>query len=214
MLNAKADKGRNTAPVFVLGCPHSGTTLLDDMLLSAGGLAVYLSESNAFNVLALHFGDLRVRSNRQNLLQAWLGSKLFRASGLGALQVEKKVLEECNTAADFPQIVMDEIVSMQGVRRWAEKSGESLLHLPLIKQLIPRLWSFISSAMGAPLRCLWRNYVMSARPVGGLPKPDGSRCVLGPVCTGTGVYWEWKVEHGRNYGGLLGLTAWSFTLRI
>jgi len=124
------------------------------------------------------------------------------------------VLEECNTAADFPQIVMDEIVSMQGVRRWAEKSGESLLDLPLIKQLIPRLWSFISSAMGAPLRCLWRNYVMSARPVGGLPKPDGSRCVLGPVCTGTGVYWEWKVEHGRNYGGLLGLTAWSFTLRI
>jgi hypothetical protein len=40
-------------------------------------------------LLALRFRDLRVRSNRQNLLQAWLGSKLFRASGLGALQVEK-----------------------------------------------------------------------------------------------------------------------------
>jgi hypothetical protein len=40
MLNAKTDKGRNTAPVFVLGCPRSGTTLLDDMLLSAGGFAV------------------------------------------------------------------------------------------------------------------------------------------------------------------------------
>jgi hypothetical protein len=158
----------------------------------------------------LHFGDLRVRSNRQNLLQAWLGSKLFRASGLGALQVEKKVLEECNTAADFPQIVMDEIVSMQGVRRWAEKSGESLLHLPLIKQLIPRLWSFISSAMGAPLRCLWRNYVMSALSRGWTaPKPDGSRCVLGPVCTGNG-----RSNTGKIMGACWGLTAWSFTLRI
>jgi hypothetical protein len=92
----------------------------------------------------------------------------------------RKVLEECNTAADFPQIVMDEIVRVQGVRRWAEKSPESLLHLPLVKQLIPGLWSFISSAMGAPLPCLWRNYVMSALSRGWTaPKPDGSRCVLG-----------------------------------
>jgi hypothetical protein len=38
--------------VFVLGSPISGTTLLYEMLLSAGGFAVYLAEANVFNLLA------------------------------------------------------------------------------------------------------------------------------------------------------------------
>jgi sulfotransferase family protein len=194
MVNTKADKGRNTAPVFVLGCPRSGTTLLYDMLLSAGGFAVYLAESNVFNVLALRFGDLRVRSNRQNLLQAWLGSKLFRASGLEVQQIEKKVLEECNTAGDFLQIVMNELASMQGMRRWAENSPESLLHLPLIKQLIPRalVIHIIRDGRAVAMSLEKLRYVR--------PFPWEDRQSL----TGAGVYWEWMVEHGRHYGSLLG----------
>ena len=40
---------RSKAPVFVLGCGRSGTKFLYHTLLSAGGFAVYHSESNAFN---------------------------------------------------------------------------------------------------------------------------------------------------------------------
>ena len=54
---------RNKAPVFVLGCGRSGTTLLYHMLLSAGDFAVYRAESNAINLLEPRFGDLSVRHN-------------------------------------------------------------------------------------------------------------------------------------------------------
>src|SRR5712691_10742419 len=120
MSNPMASSKRATAPVFVLGCPRSGTTLLYDMFLSAGGFAVYLAESNVFNVLALRFGDLAAKSNRQKLLHAWLGSKLFRATGLESKQIEKKVLEECRNSGDFLRIVMDDIARTQGMQRWAE----------------------------------------------------------------------------------------------
>ncbi|HEY6339548.1 MAG TPA: sulfotransferase [Candidatus Sulfotelmatobacter sp.] len=194
MLDTTADKQRNTAPVFVLGCPRSGTTLLYDMLLSAGGFAVYLAESNVFNVLALRFGDLRTTSNREKLLRVWLGSKLFRASGLDAKCIEKKILEECRHAGDFLQIVMDEIALKQGMRRWAENSPESVLHLPLIKKLIPRalVIHIIRDGRAVAMSLEKLRYVR--------PFPWQQRQSL----MSAGAYWEWIVQRGRRYGSLLG----------
>jgi hypothetical protein len=100
---------RKHAPVFVLGSPRSGTTLLYDMLLSAGGFAVYLAESNVFNLLMPRFGDLSSRSNREQLMEAWLNSRLFLASGLDRDHIRKRVLEECRNGGDFLRIVMGEI---------------------------------------------------------------------------------------------------------
>jgi hypothetical protein len=192
MSSRQSDAQRSTAPVFVLGCPRSGTTLLYDMLLSAGDFAVYLAESNVFNVLALRFGDLRIRHNREELLRAWLGSKLFRASGLDAQLIEKKIKEQCRSEADFLCIVMNEIAQKQGMRRWAENSPESLLHLPLIKKLIPRALIIHMIRDG-------RAVAMSLEKLRYLrPFPWETRQSL----MGAGVYWEWMVEKGRAYGRL------------
>ena len=185
---------RKRAPVFVLGCPRSGTTLLYDMLLSAGGFAVYLAESNVFNVLALRFGDLSARSNRQKLLRVWLGSKLFRATGLDSQEIEKKLLEECRNPGDFLCIVMDEVARSQGMQRWAENSPECLLHLPLIKQLIP-------DALVVHIIRDGRDVATSLERVRYVrPFPWEERQNL----IGSGVYWEWMVQRGRAYGTLLG----------
>jgi len=67
------------APVFVVGCPRSGTTLLYHMLLSSGGFAVYRAESNVFNLLSPRFGDLGVRKNRQRLMNIWLRTGMLRS---------------------------------------------------------------------------------------------------------------------------------------
>src|SRR5258707_12157968 len=104
---------RSRSSVFVLGSPRSGTTLLYDMLLSAGEFAVYLAESNVFNLLVPRFGDLSVRSNREKLLQSWLNSKLFRASGLDAQHMHDRILDECRNGGDFLRILMGEICSSQ-----------------------------------------------------------------------------------------------------
>lgn len=185
---------RRTAPVFVLGCPRSGTTLLYDLLLSAGGFAVYLAESNVFNVLALRFGDLGARQNRQRLLRVWLGSKLFRATGLDAEEIEKKVLEQCQNAGDFLRMVMEGVARSQNMQRWAENSPECLLHLPLIKQLIPDALVLHIIRDGRDVATSLER-VRYVRP---FPWEERQNLI------GSGVYWEWIVQQGRQYGKLLG----------
>ena len=93
--NAPGLAGRRKAPVFVLGCPRSGTTLLYHMLLSAGDFAVYRTESNVFNLLAPRFGGMRSTSDRTELMKCWLKSKLFRVSGLDGKQIGAKIMAEC-----------------------------------------------------------------------------------------------------------------------
>src|SRR5437667_6650042 len=92
--SASGAKGaiRSKAPVFVVGCPRSGTTVLYHMLLSAGRFAIYRAESNVFSVLQPRFGNLGSESNRRALLGCWLNSKLFQVSGLDASVVSDKVL--------------------------------------------------------------------------------------------------------------------------
>jgi len=164
------------------------------MLLSAGGFAVYLAESNVFNLLAPHFGDLGKRDNRQRLLRVWLNSKLFRASGLDSAQIENDILQKCRNAGDFLRIVMDAIAREQGMQRWAENSPEGILHLPLIKRLIPDALVIHMIRDGRDV-AMSLNHVRYLRPF-----PWQDRISL----TGAGVYWEWIAECGRSYGRQLG----------
>src|SRR5678809_1023298 len=78
---------RATAPVFVIGSPRSGTTLLYHMLLSAGGFAYYRNETHVFNSLAPRCGDLTRQANRDTLLDIWLPSQMHARSGLTAEDV-------------------------------------------------------------------------------------------------------------------------------
>jgi hypothetical protein len=181
---------RNRAPVFVLGSPRSGTTLLYDMLLSAGGFAVYLAESNVFNLLVPRFGNLAIRSNREKLLQAWLNSKLFRASGLEADKIRQRILDHCQNGGDFLSIVMGEICSSQGAPRWAENSPEGMLYLPGIRQAFP-------DALFVHIIRDGRDVAASLgklRYVRAFPWEDRHSLM------GCGLYWEWMVEHGRRFG--------------
>src|SRR5712691_2039976 len=88
----RATRPRSKAPVFVLGCGRSGTTLLYHMLLSSGNFAVYRTESNVINLLEPRFGDLSVARNRRRLLQAWYHSRLYTLSGLDKSELEARVM--------------------------------------------------------------------------------------------------------------------------
>lgn len=185
---------RRRAPVFVLGSPRSGTTLLYDMLLSAGGFAVYLAESNVFNLLAPRFGNLSSRTNRQRLLNAWLGSKLFRASGVEAERIRQRILADCHNQGDFLRIVMEEICVTQGTSRWAENSPEGMLYLPLIKRFVPDalVVHIIRDGRDVANSLAQLQYVR--------PFPWEQRYSV----IGCGLYWEWIVQRGRSFGRSLG----------
>jgi hypothetical protein len=187
---------RENAPVFVVGCPRSGTTLLYNMLLSSGGFAVYLAESNVFNLLVPRFGDLSVRANREKLMDAWLQSKLFRASFLDAQKIQDKVLSECRNGGDFLRIVMQEITQAQGVQRWADNSPEELLHAVEIKKTIPEALFVHIIRDGRDV-----SLSLDARPHKWIRPFWVDRHDSLAV---TGIFWEWVVQRGRKQGEALG----------
>lgn len=192
--NALGLAGRRKAPVFVLGCPRSGTTLLYHMLLSAGDFAVYRTESNVFNLLAPRFGGMRSASNRTELMKCWLKSKLFRVSGLNGEQIEAKIISECRGAGDFLRLVMEEVARVQGVRRWADCTPEHLLYVDEIKRQIP-------DALFVHIIRDGRDVALSYAKQGWshpLPWDKGERLAV------AGLYWEWLVRQGRAQGQRLG----------
>jgi sulfotransferase family protein len=175
---------RSTWPVFVMGCHRSGTNLLYDNLLSAGGFAVY-------KMLIPRFGSIENPDNRRRILDAWLRSKGFRRSGLDVAQVTAKVMDECRSGGDFLRITMGEIARQQNVARWAVYDPDNVLYVPRIKADIPQAL-FIHIVRDG------RDIALSLKKMGGfqpLPWDRRSRSLLA-----TAMYWEWMVHRGREYG--------------
>jgi hypothetical protein len=182
------------APVFVLGCPRSGTTLLYDMLISSGHFADYRVETRIFDKATPPFGSLNSIRNRKKLLNAWLQSDYFQRSGLKPNDIRERVLAECRNAGDFLRIVMEGIARNQGVERWAEKTPANLLYIPQIKETIPD--------------ALLIHIIRDGRDVAA----SMSRMCWGDTfswdrrhrLTVCGLYWQWLVQKGRRYGGRFG----------
>jgi hypothetical protein len=193
-LESVGEMSRKTAPVFVLGCPRSGTTVLYHMLLSAGGFAVYRSESNVFNLLVPRFHAMRSAADRKELLDVWLRSKLFRVSGLDAGEISTKIMAECHGGGDFLRIVMQEIAHQQGVGRWADCTPDHLLYMQEIKRQIP-------DALFVHIIRDGRDVALSyARQRWSYPLPWDRNERLGV----SALYWEWAVRKGREQGKRLG----------
>ena len=185
---------RSLAPVFVLGCVRSGTTLLYHMLLSAGNFAVYRAESAVLSLLEPRFGDLSVNRNKGRLLKAWCESRLFTASGLDKQSISRKVMQECRNGGDFLRIVMSEIAARQGVERWADTTPEHLLYLHRIKQTIP-------DALVIHVIRDGRDVALSTDKQGYIRRLPWDRL---PSKMAAGLYWDWMVSKGRRDGRDLG----------
>jgi hypothetical protein len=185
---------RSKAPVFVLGCGRSGTTLLYHMLLSAGNFAVYRTESNAINLLEPRFGDLSVKSNKEKLMDAWLASKLYEQSGLDAESIRAKVIAQCRNGGDFLRIIMTEMARQQNVERWADCTPEHLLYLERIKETIPEALIIHIIRDG-------RDVALSTAKLGYIRRRWWDHT---PNVMVSGLYWEWIVRKGREAGRKFG----------
>ncbi len=188
----RGERGR--APVFVVGCPRSGTTLLYHMLLSAGGFAYYRAETHVFNTLVRRFGNLQTVADRERLMEKWLGSVFYRRSGLDSEQIRARVRSECHNGGDFLRLVMGGIAARQGVSRWADCTPQHVLHMSEIKETIPE-------ALFVHIIRDGRDVALSLDRAGWVaPFPwDGGRKRLV-----AGLRWEWVVNKGREDGARLG----------
>src|ERR1700683_252632 len=181
-------------PVFVLGSPRSGTTLLYHMLLSAGGFAVYRSEGKVFDLIAPRCGNLRQVGNKRKMLDLWFQTRMFSVSGVDAKQFETKILAECNSAGDFLRIFMEQNARDQNVDRWAECTPEHVLYMSWIKQEIPDALfvHIIRDGRDVALSLKKQRWV---RP---FPWDENKEVRV------AGASWEWIVGKGRHFGRSLG----------
>lgn len=192
--NRPGVSARGMAPVFVLGCGRSGTTLLYHMLLSSGNFAIYRTESNVINLLEPRFGDLSAARNQRRLLDAWYESRLYTLSDLEKDPLEQRVMADCKNGGDFLRIIMEEMASKQGVERWADNTPEHLLHLRRIKETIPNalIIHIIRDGRDVALSTAKQAYIH--------PLPWDKK----PTVMVAGLYWEWMVNKGRKDGRDLG----------
>jgi len=185
---------RSKAPVFVVGCPRSGTTLVYHMLLSAGNFAIYRAESQVFNLLEPRFGDLSIASHKRALLAAWHRSPLFTKSGLNAEEIEACVMSGCRNGGDFLRLVMGAMAGQQGAERWADCTPEHLLYLERIKETIPEALIVHVVRDG-------RDVSLSLEKQGWIRPFKWDREHALEV---SALYWNWIVRRGRAVGRRLG----------
>jgi hypothetical protein len=182
---------RSQAPIFVIGCHRSGTNLLYDTLLSAGGFAIYRGYLPVYKMLIPRFGNFNRLENRQKVVEAWLHSKGFRRSGLEADFVREKVLNECANGGDFIRITMDEVARRQQAPRWAVYDPDTVLHIPHIKADIP-------DAIFVHIIRDGRDIALSLTKMGGFRPFPWDRRQRG--LRETALYWQWNVRRGRTNG--------------
>jgi len=182
---------RGKCPVFVMGCHRSGTNLLYDTLLSAGGFVVYRGFLPVYKILIPRFGRFDKLENRKRMMETWLRSKGFRRSGLDATELTETVLADCKSGGDFMRIVMDEIAHRQNVQRWAVYDPDNVLHVLRIKKDIPEAL-FVHIIRDGRDIALSLNKMDGFKP---FPWDRKSRSLRE-----TAVYWEWMVRTGQRYG--------------
>ncbi|MWA04255.1 sulfotransferase [Actinomadura sp. LD22] len=128
-------------PVFVLGCPRSGTTLLQQMLHSHRRLAVP-SETRFVHVAyerRLDFGDLRAEANRRALGE-WIttgGGTRFGVLGLDAGEVVDDIVHGPPTLGSALAAVFRRYAREHGKARWGDKRPSYFRKVPMLLRMFP-----------------------------------------------------------------------------
>jgi hypothetical protein len=183
-------KPRKQRPVFVIGCHRSGTNLLYDTLLSAGGFARYHACPTVYETLLPYCGDLAVSRNREKLVQVWSRSKPFRRTGLVEEEIGSRILGECRSGGDFLRIVMGEVARHTRADRWAVYDPDNALYIRQIKRDLPE-------ALFVHIVRDGRDIALSLTKMGGL-QPfwwDQRRNLFASA-----LYWQWVVRRARRHG--------------
>lgn len=124
-------------PVFIIGCPRSGTTWLYHILLSAGRFAIYRSETHFYSRFGPCFGNFASPGQRARFLSWWLPSEYFLRSGLDSASFYGKAMEHGCSPGALLRLFMNEICAYQHAARWAECTPGNALYIRRIKKDFP-----------------------------------------------------------------------------
>src|SRR5690606_6754755 len=131
-------------PIFVMGCPRSGTTMLQLMLHAHPRIAI--PPENRF-VLPIYsrrreFGDLRDPENRRRLAAAIIGGKgtlktKFKHLGLDAAAITEAIVNGPPTVGSAIGAVFRGYAQRFDKPRWGDKRPAYHHYLPFIRRMFP-----------------------------------------------------------------------------
>jgi hypothetical protein len=128
-------------PIFVLGCPRSGTTLLQLMLHAHPRIAIPPETRFLLDCYRARnsFGDLRVEANRRALARAITGQRrtLFYDLGLDAKEIEEEIAAGPPTLGSALGIVFRAYARRFGKPRWGDKRPGYVEYIPALLRLFP-----------------------------------------------------------------------------
>ncbi|MDL4772714.1 sulfotransferase family protein [Actinomadura xylanilytica] len=134
-----ADSNR---PFFVIGCPRSGTTLLQLMLHSHRRIAVPAETRFLLPAYTARcdFGDLQDTDNRRALAEWITGRKAtkFRELGLDAAEVVDEIVAGPPTLGSALGIVFRAYARKTGKPRWGDKRPSYSQHVVPLLRLFPQ----------------------------------------------------------------------------
>jgi hypothetical protein len=180
--------------VFVVGCPRSGTTLLQRMLDNHSELAL----ANDTHFIPAAVGGFRPRPDLPLTPEMVERVREFRTragKGFDRLQLPDGALERAaSTARTYPRFVSalySELAAVHG-KPWAgEKTPDYVRHLPLLASLFPwaKLVHLIRDGRDSTLALL--DWAQPGKGPGRLKLWHES-----PVAA-CALWWQWQVSSGR-----------------
>jgi hypothetical protein len=176
-------------PIFVVGCPRSGTTLVYSMLVGAGGVAVYRKETYFYD-LVHRFPSLATERAQRQFGRAFMSGYLGKVPGLDVEPLIGDALRRCTTPGEFLPLLMESIAAVQQMDRWVEGTPAHVLYMKRITRDVPD--ALFVHVIRDGRDCALSNLGYDWTPA--LPWDKGRR--LGVAA----LFWEWMVRSGRAYG--------------
>jgi hypothetical protein len=119
-------------PIFIVGCPRSGTTLLAALFDRHSQVAVP-PESHFFSHFRATLSRAEKNLETDAIAQAFVSAKYTRDLGLDARSLATRVGSESVSLPQFFDAAMQEFAAARGKTVWAEKTPE---HLFFVKDLL------------------------------------------------------------------------------
>lgn len=181
-------------PVFVVGAPRSGTTLVYSLLLASGEFAMYEEGETRLLQCRGRYGPLWFGPSYRRFMEDWIASDQFLRAGLPAEPFRREAERHRSSYVDFLRFFMSEMCRTQGRSRWAEKTPANVHHMERLARAFPTAL-FVHVVRDA------RDVALSRRKLGWhvVRSDDRDRQLLGAV-----KHWELLVRKGRRSGRRLG----------
>jgi hypothetical protein len=131
--------GTSDRPVIVLGCPRSGTTLLQVMLHAHHRISVAPETRHLLPAYRqrLRFGDLEDASNRRALGEFIVAERLFDSLGLDPRETVERVVAGPPTMGSAIGIVLRMYAERFDRSRWGDKRPTYYRDIGVIMRLFP-----------------------------------------------------------------------------